>query len=161
MFALPAIELHDTSSCCCRYEVIKELEPLLNVKGAREGAFARAIDVYRGPLAECLPSGSNAVPPPAPIGLPPKPDDPTPDDDAFVHSVEQLSRIHTTGMQVLGEEGLSRPTDYLQTDVPAVRKLKSDMLCVESAIPEQAMADTAKWDRAKWIRAVQVRHHPT
>ena len=56
---------------------------------------------------------------------------------------------------MLGSEGLARETDYLPTDPPAMRKLKSELLCVESAIPEQAMMDAAAWDRAAWISAVQ------
>lgn len=58
-------------------------------------------------------------------------------------------------MTVLGEDGEVRASDYLATDPPAIKKLKSEMLCVESAIPEQAMSNPS-WDRVRWIRKTQV-----
>lgn len=65
-------------------------------------------------------------------------------------------QIGTAGMAVLGEDGQVRDTDYLPSDEPAVRKVKGEMMCVESAVPEQAMRD-AVWDRLSWIRRTRVR----
>ena len=63
-------------------------------------------------------------------------------------------QIGTAGMAELGDEGEVRTSDYLATDPPAVRKIKGELMCVESAIPEQAMMNP-DWDRVAWIRATQ------
>jgi hypothetical protein len=64
-------------------------------------------------------------------------------------------QVKTAGMTVLGEDGEVRASDYLATDSAAIKKLKSELLCVESAIPEQAMSNPG-WDRVRWIRKTQV-----
>ena len=64
-------------------------------------------------------------------------------------------QVKTAGMTVLGEDGELRASDYLATDSAAVKKLKSELLCVECAIPEQAMSNPG-WDRVRWIRKTQV-----
>jgi hypothetical protein len=62
-------------------------------------------------------------------------------------------------MVVLGDEGEVRASDYLPGDAPAVRKIKGELMCVESAIPEQAMV-APDWARVAWIKAVQARCCP-
>ena len=127
---------------------VAAIRAVLDTRGAREAAFARALD-YHAPDA----TAALAAPPP-PIELPAEPDAAELEALSTAH-FQRLLKVQTAGMAMLGEDGEVRATDYLPTDPPAVRKIKGELLCVESAIPEQAMAD-ADWPRVAWIKRTQV-----
>lgn len=138
-------------------EDVDAVRDTLDVRGAREAAFARALACHKDDIDAAL---AGAPAPPAPLALPP-PLAALPEARRAELSDAHFKRllgIQTAGMAVLGEDGEVRATDYLPSDAPAVRKVKGELMCVESAIPEQAMVDP-QWERVAWIRATQVRPH--
>jgi hypothetical protein len=136
-----------------RPDDVDAVKNVLDCRGAREAVFARVLSCYDDSMRTALGGGAAVA-----LELPPElhmwP-------EAARHEAQEehfrwLLSIQTAGMIVLGEDGEVRATDYLPTDPPAVRKIKGELMCVESAIPEQAMLEPA-WERVVWIRNAQVR----
>jgi hypothetical protein len=129
---------------------------MLDTKGARESSFARALDCHAEDMAATLAASGSA--PVLPLALPPALEErPEAEVTALRDSeFQRLLKVETAGMMVLGDDGEVRATDYLPDDPPAVRKIKGEMLCVESAIPVQAMVHP-DWNRVEWIRSAQAR----
>lgn len=140
------------------YAAIEAVRGTLETKGAREAALARTCDFCTQPMAAALNREDGPGAAPQPMSLPGGPAAWPP--ETLVRLQEgQFARflqVTTAGMEVLGEDGGVRATDYLPTDAAAVKKLKTEMLCIESAIPEQAMINP-NWDRVSWIKGAQVR----
>jgi hypothetical protein len=138
-------------------EDMDAVKNMLDCRGARESVFARVLSCHEGAIRGGLaPRGRRGGA--MPLELPPElhmwPEKER--QDAQEAHFRWLLSIQTAGMTVLGEDGEVRATDYLPTDPPAVCKIKGELMCVESAIPEQAMLDRA-WERVAWIRNAQVR----
>lgn len=140
------------------FKDIEAIRATLEPKGAREAALARTCDFCAQPMAAALRSGHDSAAAPDPFALREGPEDWPPQVLAQLQERQfaRFLRVTTAGMEVLGEDGGVRSTDYLPTDAAAVKKLKTEMLCIESAIPEQAMINP-NWDRVSWIKGAQVR----
>lgn len=138
------------------YKDMEAVRGTLETKGAREAALARTCDFCMQSMAKALRRGEGAAP--EAVSLPEGPASWPPEALARLQEAQfaRFLRVTTAGMEVLGEDGGVRSTDYLPTDAAAVKKLKTEMLCIESAIPEQAMINP-NWDRVSWIKGAQVR----
>lgn len=136
---------------------VESIRATLEPKGAREAALARTCDFCAQPMLAALRRGDGDAAVPTPLTLPAGPAEWPREGLARLQEAQfaRFLRVTTAGMEVLGEDGGVRSTDYLPTDASAMKKLKTEMLCIESAIPEQAMINP-NWDRVSWIKGAQV-----